>query len=258
MNKYCIDCGKKISNYYAKRCHGCAMILRHKIKPRKKHSNPNWKGGLAKCIDCNKTLSNYIAKRCKRCHHKLIQTDSTKCGNYIDGRNHIRCIDCNLEIKKSNKNQTRCWKCYQAVHATTDHYCKECHKLLGRYDKTIYCKKCANKGERSANFGKTILIKCCKYNNIWFKSSWEANFAKWCDLSGIKWEYELKAFLLEINSKKTNYTPDFYLPEFDVWIEIKGYWRKDAQEKFIEFKKRYKQKIYLFNKEKLQEFSIVK
>lgn len=121
------------------------------------------------------------------------------------------------------------------------------------------CKSCSNKGERCNWFGKTVLIKFCKYKNIWFKSSWEANFAKWCDGSNIKWEYEPRAFLLKLNNKKTNYTPDFYLPEFDLWIEVKGYWRKDAFEKYQQFQKEYTNiNIELFNKDKLQELSIIK
>jgi hypothetical protein len=94
------------------------------------------------------------------------------------------------------------------------------------------------------------------YSNIHFRSSWEANFAKWCDLSSIKWKYESKEFLLNINNKDTKYTPDFYLPEFDLWIEVKGRWIRDAQTKFQEFKKIYPN-IMLFNKEALTKFGII-
>jgi hypothetical protein len=34
---------------------------------------------------------------------------------------------------------------------------------------------------------------------------------------GIKWEYEQKIFKLA----KTRYLPDFYLPQFDLWVECK-------------------------------------
>lgn len=121
------------------------------------------------------------------------------------------------------------------------------------------CKSCANKGERGSNFGKTVLIKQCKYKKQWFKSSWEANFAKWCDLSGIKCLYEPKAFVLEVNNKKCTYTPDFYLPEFDLWIEVKGRWMKDAEEKYTAFLQQYSNiNIEIFNEDKLKEYSIYK
>ena len=92
------------------------------------------------------------------------------------------------------------------------------------------------------------------YKTINFRSSWEANFAKWCDGSGIKWEYEPKAF----NLGNTTYRPDFYLPEFDCWIEIKGYWRKDAREKvnkFISLNPSINFK--LFEKQELQEIGVI-
>ena len=50
------------------------------------------------------------------------------------------------------------------------------------------------------------------------RSSWEVAFAQWLDLSRYKWLYESKTFDLG----NTTYTPDFYLPEFDCYIEIKG------------------------------------
>jgi predicted nuclease of restriction endonuclease-like RecB superfamily len=86
------------------------------------------------------------------------------------------------------------------------------------------------------------------------RSSWELNFAKWCDLSGIEWVYESKTFELG----NTTYTPDFYLPEFDLWIEIKGYWRDDARIKFKKFKRLYKTiNIEVFDKLILKRIGII-
>lgn len=68
--------------------------------------------------------------------------------------------------------------------------------------------------------------------NQYFRSSWEANFARILDYLNIKWEYEPKRF--KINSNET-YTPDFYLSDFDLWIEVKGYWFDDAYRKYNEF-----------------------
>jgi len=71
-----------------------------------------------------------------------------------------------------------------------------------------------------------------KYN---LRSSYELAYAKWLDKQEIEWQYEPKTFDLGT----TTYTPDFYLPETDEWIEIKGYWRDDAKKKFKLFKKKY-------------------
>ena len=139
--------------------------------------------------------------------------------------------------------------------------CRICGNLIHAWTALYgdgYCKRCVHAGERNCNFGKTILIKFCKYKNQWFKSLWEANFAKWCDGSGIKWKYEPKAWKLKLNNKNTNYIPDFYLPEFDVWIEIKGYWRKDAKEKFELCQKQYPEiELKAFCKNELQTLGVI-
>jgi len=46
---------------------------------------------------------------------------------------------------------------------------------------------------------------------------------------------------------------------FNCYIEIKGYWRKDAKEKFKEFKIQYKDyNIELFEQNRLKLFGIIK
>ena len=57
----------------------------------------------------------------------------------------------------------------------------------------------------------------------------EGVFAQELDDAGIEWQYEPRRFKLSWCS----YTPDFYLPEFDLWVEIKG-WLKPKQAKKIE------------------------
>ncbi|GFP34121.1 hypoxanthine phosphoribosyltransferase, partial [Candidatus Hakubella thermalkaliphila] len=51
----------------------------------------------------------------------------------------------------------------------------------------------------------------------------EAEFAKILDFYRIEWEYEPKSFAIEWDEqgKVTRwFTPDFYLPEFDLYIEL--------------------------------------
>ena len=73
------------------------------------------------------------------------------------------------------------------------------------------------------------------YKNELMKSSWEVKFAFFLDCSRIKWRYEYKRFYLG----DTSYTPDFYLSEFNCWIEIKGHWRTNDKRRFRLFKKNW-------------------
>ena len=52
------------------------------------------------------------------------------------------------------------------------------------------------------------------------------------------------------------YRPDLYLPAEDKWIEIKGYFRADAEEKWNWFHKEYPNSE-LWNDEKLRKMKII-
>jgi len=95
--------------------------------------------------------------------------------------------------------------------------------------------------------------KRINYRGIWMRSTWEVKYAKWLDKRNIKWYYELKTFDLG----KTTYTPDFYLPESDTYIEIKGWWRGDSKKKFRLFKVKFpKIKIEVLTRDKLKTIGI--
>lgn len=74
---------------------------------------------------------------------------------------------------------------------------------------------------------------------IWLRSSYESRIATVLTNMNIAWNYEPKAFPIELNNKQATYTPDFYLPDFDIWIEVKGWWRGDAKAKFDQFSTQY-------------------
>jgi hypothetical protein len=87
--------------------------------------------------------------------------------------------------------------------------------------------------------GPTHRSKKTKYAKIWFKSRMEAAFAKWLDSRNIRWQYEPQRFQISIGS----YLPDFYLPDKNIWVEVKG--RHVGLDKFKAFKKEYHAKAIL-------------
>lgn len=77
-------------------------------------------------------------------------------------------------------------------------------------------------------------------NNTYFRSSWEANIARYYDYIGIEWQYEPKTFIFkDITRGSVSYTPDFYLPDEDKWIEIKGWMDGKSKTKLKRFAKHY-------------------
>jgi len=174
------------------------------------------------CIDCGKQLGRTAhtsgSKRCRK-HAPIERSKRQK------GTNHWRwkggkngrmkfCIDCGKELHK-----------------------------LAFYENTVRCAKCNYKfysGKNNRLFGSVApFTSGIYYKSIYMRSSWEVKYAQYLDTNNIKWIYEPKTFELLINHKPTTYRPDFYLPETNEYIEIKGYWYRNSMEKIKTFRIAY-------------------
>ncbi|MEZ4156729.1 MAG: hypothetical protein R3B52_02015 [Candidatus Paceibacterota bacterium] len=71
--------------------------------------------------------------------------------------------------------------------------------------------------------------------DVYFFSRWEANYARALNLLGIKWVHQPKTFSL----KTQKYTPDFYLPESDEYVEIKNFLSDYSRKRDSEFRELY-------------------
>ncbi len=71
-----------------------------------------------------------------------------------------------------------------------------------------------------------------------FRSKVEEQFSNLLDLENIKQKHERYFFKVFIHNHYTYYLPDFYLPEYKVYVEIKdGLWESGAYSKFKAFSK---------------------
>lgn len=85
---------------------------------------------------------------------------------------------------------------------------------------------------------------------IYFYSRWEANIARLFNFLKIKWEYQPKTFDLQTQ----NYTPDFYLPGRNEYIEVKNFLWKYSKIRDKKFRKLYPAlKLHLLLKEEYLE-----
>lgn len=64
------------------------------------------------------------------------------------------------------------------------------------------------------------------YSSKIFRSRLEARWAIYLDLLRIDWDYEPSPYQV---GPKLNYLPDFYLPELQIWLEVKGTYFMDAE-----------------------------
>lgn len=110
--------------------------------------------------------------------------------------------------------------------------CKECHKEFEvPYSQRSrkYCSVgCSNKNKYHIHSNRK---KSCTYKGQKMDSGAELLFAQHCDKHGLKWHKNTTKFFTFTDSKGkvSKYYPDFYLEEYNIWVEIKGkrYIRQD-------------------------------
>jgi hypothetical protein len=70
---------------------------------------------------------------------------------------------------------------------------------------------------------------------IYFYSRWEANFARLLNFLNVKWQFQPETF--DLGTQK--YTPDFYLPDHDMFVEIKNFLSEFSYQRDKKFRSAY-------------------
>ena len=94
---------------------------------------------------------------------------------------------------------------------------------------------------------------CLDGSVVSMDSTWEVACAKRLDELGIRWirNPSLKLKYITRGRRARNYIPDFYLPDHDIYIEVKGYWTDAARHKMKDVQERNPVKIIIL--ESLEE-----
>jgi hypothetical protein len=71
-----------------------------------------------------------------------------------------------------------------------------------------------------------------EYNGVKLKGTWEVETAKWLDRNNIRWTNVIKGFEYEWENRIHLYYPDFFLIDFNRYIEVKGYERDKDRAKW--------------------------
>lgn len=66
-------------------------------------------------------------------------------------------------------------------------------------------------------------VKVEEYNGVKFHGKWEVVVASWLDFHRVKWLRNITPLNYFWNQRWHLYFPDFYLPDMDRYIEVKGY-----------------------------------
>lgn len=77
-----------------------------------------------------------------------------------------------------------------------------------------------------------------------FRSNWEIEIAELLTELGIEWTYEPKRFYFR--AERESYLPDFYLNDYNCWLEVKGYMDKRSEKRCRLFKKYHEHETGFF------------
>lgn len=201
---------------------------------RSGENNPNFGKHLSeetkkKISDSHKNEKNFFYKK----HHteetkrKISESHSGK-NNPFYGRKHSE--ETKIKISEGGKGREVSFETRQKLSENRKHY------LLDHPTSLI----------------KNIRSNGKWYNRldgseIWLRSSYEVRVAIMLDKLNTTWIYEPEAFI--INDNKTTYRPDFYLPDLDVWWEIKGWMDDNSRYKINSFINKYPDRIMRILKE---------
>src|SRR5579871_5835014 len=86
-----------------------------------------------------------------------------------------------------------------------------------------YTKLCQCDGEGSFRKGSCMTSPPVPYPPVNFAHESEAEIARLLDFYGVHWQYEPRSFPLEWDEQgrpTQSFTPDFYLPDYDLFLEV--------------------------------------
>jgi len=205
----------------------------------------NWKKGLfdfvrkkekRKCIICRKIFEVTPSDPKIYCSHK--------CSAIASNVGRIQSEETKLKIGKASLGRKNPYKgILKTPRINVVCANPKCGKvfLSEKYRNRKYC---SNKCTMSVVGGRPTSAKASRgkagirkdiSDTIYFYSRWEANFARLQNYLGIEWKYEPKTF--DLGSQ--NYTPDFYLPETDTYVEVKNFLWKYSKIRDQKFRKLY-------------------
>lgn len=176
---------------------------------------------------------------------KLIKNKCKVCDKQKVGLSKFCSNECKIKDKpKSTKIKKQCLNCGKDIFVVN---------AVSLYGYGKFCSSSCSSIMRIKNhkshFVNSVGGKREDLNNVYFRSTWEANYARYLNFlikngEVIKWEFEPETFIFDKIKKGTkSYLPDFKVyytknPDKPIYIEIKGY--MDARSKTkIERMKRY-------------------
>lgn len=172
------------------------------------------------CEKCGKLVTKKFGsgRFCSRsCANSRVHSEECKERISKSVKNNFKNMDYfsknNLIKKRSQENHIKKFNIYYK----NPNFCKECGKIIDYNNR--HKKFCSDKC-KIKNVGGFKRSKIFSYKGIKLQSSYEFLVAKDLDKNKIKWQRPKNFFYK--TDKLRKYTPDFYLPDFEVYLDPKN------------------------------------
>lgn len=174
------------------------------------------------CPTCGKMTTNpkYCSKSCSAKNQSRKQTEETK----IKISKSVK-----ANISKTNRSNINI-KTHSKVRFVSCSYCNKTYVVRNHYKD--YRKTCSENCKVAMIFKdrtyvngkrKTIPYFCKEVNQIVsLESSWELEVAKFLDSLNVKWIRPKFILWVDRKGKNRRYFPDFYLPDYDLYLDPKN------------------------------------
>lgn len=177
------------------------------------------------CVFCNKEFKSKNAKtqhqiRCKD-NPKAIEVKPSYGMLGKQGKNQYSKAN-DLGLPKPEVSEETRKKISKKQIGELNHWSKDTELKRDKHSKTMHDAVLRNPDSYSAS-NVCGRVKIVEYNGTKFHGQWEVEFAKWLDSKGIVWERPSEPFKYFWKDRWHLYFPDFFLPEKNLYVEVKGY-----------------------------------
>lgn len=211
------------------------------------------------CEKCNKSISIKYFNKHKAIHEKIESLNWVEIQNFYDDKHTYRDVQ-----KKYKFDSSFLSFCIKLGFLKTRSRLETMllRKTLKTPKMTPLLKKKISDGMRKAvlegrqktlkPYGTKLKIY---HHESWLKNTeilhggWELKIAKYMDSKKIHWIKSKKHFTYVFENKEHEYFPDFYLKDYDLYIEVKGY----TQPKDIEKWKQFKHRLLIIDKKNIND-----
>ena len=182
-----------------------------------------------KCHSQHGKTGKFCSRSCANSRGPMSENDKKLRSEWSKAKLGGAAIDRNLAKKGGLARAAQRQQSCPIIH----YICPTCSSPFESRQKRVFCsKQCGRDAGAIGGFQpNSTIVHRSIYKNQQMDSGAELAFAQLLDQHNIQWIKNSSTYFNFVDSsgKKRKYYPDFYLPDYDFWIEIKGkkYIRKD-------------------------------